>query len=263
MAAVVSNGSEADDLLRAGDLDGARRVLVEVARRDPGDVPTRLFLFQLLAVAGEWAKAKTHLTTLAQLSPEAQMLSVVYGQAIDAEATRAAVIAGRERAVVHGGSDWADGVAEALRLAATGDVARADDVRAAAFDAAPDTPGTIDGADIDWIADADPRFGPVVEAIIGGRYGLLPFDAIERLSAEGPKDLRDLVWYPVELTLKAGARVAALLPVRYPDLSDDPAERAARATRWRDDGHGVGQRLWTGSDGEDRGLLSVRTIALR
>ncbi len=262
MAAVVSDGTEADDLLRAGDLDGARRVLVETVRRDPGDVPARLFLFQLLAVAGDWARSRTHLTALAQLSPEAQMLSVVYGQAIDAEATRAAVIAGRERAIIHGGSDWADGVAEALHLAATGD-ARADDAYARAFDAAPDTPGTIDGAAIDWIGDADPRFGPVVEAIIGGRYGLLPFDAIAKLTSEGPKDLRDIVWYPVEITLKAGPRVAALLPARYPGLSDDPAERAARATGWTPAGHGVGQRLWTASDEEDRGLLSVRLLELR
>lgn len=255
--------TEADDLLRAGDLDGARRVLVEVARRDPSDVPTRLFLWQLLAVAGEWSKAKSQLATLAQLSPEAQMLSVVYGQALDAEATRAAVLAGRERAVIHGGSEWAGGVAEALMIQANGDSARADELRDAAFDQAPDTPGTVDGAAIDWIADADPRFGPTFEAIIGGQYGLLPFDAVEKLSSEGPKDLRDLVWYPVELTLKSGPRLAALLPVRYPELSDDPAERSARATRWNDDGHGIGQRLWAASDGEDRGLLSIRTIELR
>jgi type VI secretion system protein ImpE len=255
--------TEADDLLRAGDLDGARRVLVEVVRRDPSDVPTRLFLWQLLAVAGEWAKAKSQLATLAQLSPEAQMLSVVYGQALDAEATREAVFAGRARALIHGGSEWAGGVAEALMIQAAGDAAWADDLRAAAFDLAPDTPGTIDGASVDWIADADPRFGPTIEAIVGGQYGLLPFDAVEKLSSEGPKDLRDLVWYPVELTLKAGPRIAALLPARYPGTSGDPAERAARATGWDDDGHGTGQRLWTASDGDDRGLLSIRAIELR
>ncbi len=146
MAAVVSDDIGADDLLRAGDLDGARRVLVESVRRDPGHVPTRLFLFQLLSVAGEWAKAKTHLTALAQLSPEAQMLAVVYGQAIDAEGVRAAVLNGSERAIVHGGSDWAEGVAEALQLEAAGKTDEAEAVRAAAFDAAPDTPGTAKGS---------------------------------------------------------------------------------------------------------------------
>ncbi len=256
--------AEADDLLRAGDLDGARRVLVEVARREPGDVPTRLFLWQLLAIAGEWTKAKSQLTTLAQLSPEAQMLAVVYGQAIAAEATRAAVLAGSERAVIHGGGhEWAGGIAEALQIDANGDAARAEALRAAAFDAAPDTPGTVDGVAIDWIADADQRFGPTIEAIVGGQYGLLPFAAVEKLTSEGPKDLRDLVWYPVELTLKAGPRIAALLPTRYPGIAEDPAGRFARATGWDDEGRGSGQRLWAASDGEDRGLLSVRSLELR
>lgn len=250
----------ADDLLRSGDLDGARRVLVEAARREPGDVPTRLFLFQLLALAREWDKARVQLATLAQLSPEAQMLAVVYGQAIDAERERAAVFAGEARAFIHAPSDWADGIAEALHLAATGDIATAAGVRDSAFDAAPDTPGTLDGARFDWIADADPRLGPTVEAIIGGRYGLLPFEAIAALDSEGPRDLRDLVWYPIEVTLKAGPRIAALLPTRYPGIADDPAERLARATNWREDGTGSGQHVWTTSDGAEHGLLAVRTL---
>lgn len=255
--------NEADELLRAGDLDGARRVLVEVARRDPGDVPTRLFLWQLLAVAGEWAKAKTQLATLAQLSPEAQMLSVVYGQALDAEEQRAAVLRGDARAPIHGGSAWAEGVAQALEHEGRGEHDQARACRDAAFAAAPDTLGTLDGAPFEWIADADPRFGPTVEAIIGGRYGLLPFEAISLLSSEGPRDLRDLVWYPVELTLKAGPRIAALLPVRYPGIPEAGPERFARATDWTDAGHGIGQRLWSTSDGEDHELLAVRSVELR
>ncbi|MCC2975686.1 tetratricopeptide repeat protein [Sphingomonas sp. PL-96] len=255
--------NEADMLLRAGDLDGARRVLVEVARRDPGDVPTRLFLWQLLAVAGEWAKAKTQLATLAQLSPEAQMLSVVYGQALDAEEQRAAVLRGELRAPIHGGSAWAEAVAGALELDGRGEAEQAAARREAAFAEAPDTPGTLDGVPFDWIADADPRFGPTIEAVINGRYGLLPFDAISLLVSEGPRDLRDVVWYPVELTLKAGPRIAALLPARYPGLPDAGPERLARATNWTDDGHGIGQRLWSTSDGEDRGLLSIRSLELR
>lgn len=255
---------QADDLLQSGDLDGARRALVEAVRRTPGDVPTRSFLFQVLGLTGEWDKAKAQLTTLAQLSPEAQMLSVVYGQAIDAERQREAVFAGTLRADIHGGSDagsdWAWPIAEAIEAAAQGRSEDADALREAAFDAAPDTPGEVDGVRFDWIADADQRFGPTIEAIIGGRYGLLPFDAIAELTSEGPRDLRDLIWYPVEITLKAGPRIAALLPARYPGIATDPAERLARATGWQDDGTGSGQRLWATSDGEDHGLLSVRSL---
>lgn len=256
--------SDADVLLRSGDLDGARQALIEDVRRTPGDVPTRLFLFQLLALRGEWDKAATHLALLGQMSPEAAMLAVVYGQAIAAERERAAVFAGTATAIVHGDAPWASGIAEAIRLLAIGDAAGAAAAREAAFEQAPATPGTLDGTRFDWIADADARFGPCIEAIIGGRYGLLPFDAITGLRSEGPKDLRDIIWYPVEIALKSGSSVAALLPARYPGLGADAAEQLGRATDWHDGPAGQtgsGQRLWTLSGGEDRGLLSVRTLA--
>ena len=57
---------DADQLLRDGDLDGARSALVETVRSNPADARARMFLFQLLAVAGEWDKAHTHLEALAR-----------------------------------------------------------------------------------------------------------------------------------------------------------------------------------------------------
>ena len=252
--------SDADDLLRNGDLDGARRALVEAARRDPASVPTRLFLFQLLCVIGDWDKAAKQLATLAQLSPEAQMLSIVYGQAIAAEHERAAVFAGTVRATMHGDAEWLAGIAEAIRLEAIGDAAAAEDTRAVALDAAPDTPGDLGGVRFDWIGDADARFGPSMESIIHGRYGLLAFADIARLTSEGPKDLRDIAWYPAEIQLKSGSSVAALLPTRYPGLGGAADERLARTTRWRDDGVGSGQHLWALSTDQDIDLLAVRAL---
>ena len=252
--------SGADDLLRGGDLDGVRKALVEAARVNPGDIPTRLFLFQLLCVIRDWDKAEKQLATLAQLSPEAQMLSVVYGQAIAAEREREAVFAGTRLAVTHGEADWLGGVTEAIRLHAVDEHDAAAAAREAAFAEAPDTPGSIDGARFDWVADADPRFGPCIEAIIHGRYGLLAFADIARLTSEGPKDLRDIVWYPAEILMKSGSSVAALLPTRYPGSSDVPSERLGRVTSWRDDGTGSGQHLWTLSGGDDRDLLAVRAL---
>lgn len=253
----------ADEMLRSGDLDGARRALVEAVRTNPGDARTRMFLFSLLAVAQEWDKAQTQLSTLAQLSPEAQMLSVVYGQAIAAERERSAVFAGTTPARQHVGSAWMDGVIQAIRLDACGDARKAAEARDAALGAAPDTPGALDGVAFDWIADGDGRFGPSFEAIVGGQYGLQPFDQVERITSEGPKDLRDLVWYPVQIAFKQGNSIAALLPARYPGIADDPAERLARATGWIQSDHGprgTGQHLWALSGGDDRELLSVRSL---
>ena len=187
----------ADQLLREGDLPGARARLVDTVRADPGNPGARMFLFSLLAIGGEWDKARAQLNALAGISPEARMLSIVYGQAIDAEAQRAEVFAGRARAEVHAGNDWTQSLADALFATTRGKDEAAAEARASALDRAPDTPGELDGTRFDWIADADARFGPAFEAIIGGRYGLVAFDAVERITSEGPRDLRDFVWYPV------------------------------------------------------------------
>ena len=256
---------DADQLLRAGDLDGARRALVEVVRTKPADEQARMFLFQLLAVAGEWDKARTQLNLLAQLSPEAQMLSIAYGQAVAAERVRADVFAGQAPMELLVNSDWAQGLADAVTHIAAGRVAEGEAAREAAFDAAPDTPGTLDGTAFDWIADADGRFGPAFEAIIAGRYGLVPFDAVSSVKSEGPKDLRDTVWYPVQIAFKSGQSVAAMLPTRYPgsEASPDVNERLGRATNWHDIGsgqQGSGQHLWALSTDEDRDLMSVRLL---
>ena len=255
---------DADIRLRAGDLDGARTALVETVKANPSDPQARMFLFQLLALAGDWEKARNHLNALARLSPEAQMLSVVYNQALNAELERAEVFAGRAKASILRG-DWATGLADAIQHYALGDSEAGDAARDEALDNAPDTPGEFDGERFEWIADADSRFGPTFEAIIHGRYGLVAFSEVERIESEGPKDLRDMVWYPVQIAFREGQSVAAMLPARYPgsEAADEAAERLGRSTGWKPGSAGevgCGQHLLTLSNGEERGLLSLRTL---
>ncbi len=258
--------ADADALLREGDLAGARAALVKVVRSQPADAKARMFLFQLLAIAGEWDKAKSQLTALAQLSPEAQMLAVAYGQATEAERVRADVFRGAARIdVLANGDGWAGMLAKAIEHYANGRDAEGDAARDEAFAEAPDAPGTFNDTPFEWIADADARFGPACEAIVAGRYGLLPFDSIESISCEGVRDLRDLVWLPVQIMMRSGQSIAAFLPARYPgtEASGEAAEQLARATSWHAKGTGEvgsGQRLWTLSDGEDHGILALRSL---
>jgi type VI secretion system protein ImpE len=251
-----------DARLASGDVSGVRHALVDAARHAPADQRIRMFLCQVLCIEGAWDRARTHLRALATLSPEAQMLAAAYGQAIEAERQRAAAMAGDERAslLVRAGT-WAEEFVDAL--AAVGPDAAL--LRRRALDASPDMPGEVDGRKFDYLFDADSRFGPMFEAIVAGRWGLIPFAAVEEITTDGPVDLRDLVWLPAEIRLRDGAGLAALLPVRYPgtELRDDDALRLARRTEWRDEEdavHGLGQHLWTLSDGEDVGILGFRRI---
>jgi type VI secretion system protein ImpE len=258
-----------DELLRAGDLEGARAGLIDQVKRAPTDQSARLYLFQLQCLMGEWDKAQAQLKALASLSPEAQMLAVNYNMAIDAERSREAVFAGSgQPALLVGSSPWAGDLAAALGALAQGRTDEAIARRDQAFEAAPDTPGELDGRAFDWIADGDARFGPAFEAIIAGRWGLVPFDAIERIESEGPKDLRDLVWLPAVVAFKSGQSVNALLPTRYPGTAaqGDTSLALARGTTWRDEAwgqSGLGQHELSLSDGTEVGLLSLRSLVMK
>jgi type VI secretion system protein ImpE len=258
--------AQADELLREGDLAGARASLVGLVRASPDDQGARMFLFELLCVCGEWDKALAQLRAVAQLSPEAAMLATVYGQVIAAERVRADAYAGRAPfTVLSPSSDWVGGLAEGLGALAAGRRAEGEALRDAAFAAAGETPGRIGEQPFTWIADADPRLGPCLEAIVAGRWGLIPFEAVSGLKTEGPGNLRDLVWLPVEIALRSGQSAAALLPARYPgsESIDTPLLALGRATEWRDGPMGevpLGQRLWMLNSGEEVGLLDVRRL---
>lgn len=258
--------ADADALLRDGDVAGARAALVDIVRSQPASEEARMFLFQLLAINGEWDKARTQLEALAQINSEARMLAVTYNQAIDAEVQRAAVFAGTAEMPLFAGKEgWAEGIARGISLIAAGDVAGGMAARDEAFDNAPDMPGTLNGEAFEWIADGDGRFGPTFEIIISGRYGLMPFDHVKAITSVGPEDLRDTIWYPVELMFHSGQSSAAFMPARYPgsELSGDDAVKLGRMTGWTDrewGPEGAGQRVWSTSDGDDCGLLELRKL---
>ncbi|MDB5445620.1 MAG: Virulence protein SciE type [Phenylobacterium sp.] len=259
--------ADANELLKAGDLGGARAALIDQVKRTPQDQPGRMFLFQLLCVLGEWDKAKAQLRALAQLSPEAQMLAVSYNMAIDAELTREQVFSGvAQPALLVGTCEWAGDLAASIGAFAQGRIDDGEARREAAFDAAPDTPGQFNGdISFDWIADADPRFGPAFEAVIQGRWGLVPFESVTSITSEGPKDLRDIIWLPVEIAFKTGQSVPAVLPARYPGTAEtgEAELQLARGTDWRDSPSGqagLGQRLWSLGDEGEAGILSLRSL---
>ena len=257
---------DAQELLRSGDLAGARAMLAEELRRTPGDSRARQFFWQLIAVAGEWDKAATQLRALAAADPKAMMMANVFGQALDAMKTREAVFAGKERPVSLVGSEpWVEGLLDALHATAT--VAPDAAVRGeAALAEAPATPGSLNGERFEWIADADTRFGPMLEVIVGDAYGFIPFAAMTRLRAKEPEDLRDFVFHAVDIELRSGQSSLAMVPVVYPGThkQGQPLFNLARGTEWIDLGGGevgIGQRLLT-TDSTEIEFLALRDLRL-
>jgi type VI secretion system protein ImpE len=259
---------DATDHLKAGDLDGALQALQAQVRAKPGDARLRVFLFQLLCVIGDWKRAIAQLKLCAELDPAAIPMAQTYREAIICELHREKVFAGEVAPMVMGTpAQWLALLIEAQGLLARGNTAQAESLRAQAFEAAPETPGSIDGTAFAWIADADMRLGPVLEAIINGRYFWVPFAAIRSLSLDEPADLRDAVWMPAQIRLVSEGEVVALIPTRYvgTTAAGSAAERLARATNWTDAGAGlftgVGQRIIS-TDAVECALMDIRRIEI-
>lgn len=254
--------------LRDGNLDEAFRELQQEVRRNPADAKLRVFLFQLLAVQGEWDRALTQLNTAAELEASTLIMAQMYREAIQCEVLRAEVFDGKRSPLIFGDPpEWIGWLIESLRLTAEEKHAAANDLRLKAFEAAPATPGTVDGRRFEWIADADARLGPVVEAMIAGRYFWIPMQNIRQIKIEAPSDLRDLVWLPVQFTWSNEGQAVGIIPARYPgsEKSSDNQIRMARKTEWTEPLEGVclglGQRMLS-TEETDLPLMDIRQIDL-
>ena len=257
--------SNADELFASGDIQGARAELINQVRSEPGSVPVRMFLFQLFSLTGEWKRAKAQLDTLAKLDPELQMLSVAYSQCIAAEIDRESVFTGETDMPILSKADWGPELSKTLKSFFN----KADGAAEKLLELqnnVPDCKGTAnDGMTFDWISNADPRIGPATEAIISGRYGLVPFADLETLEIHRPSDLRDTIWAQAEFGLIKGAKISGYIPVRYAGShnSDDSAVVMGRTTVWAENNGletAMGHNILAMSDGEDHSLLSFEKI---
>jgi type VI secretion system protein ImpE len=162
---------------------------------------------------------------------------------------------------------WLALLIESRLRSGRGESEQAEDLRRRAFEDAPASSGEVNGTAFEWIADADSRLGPVMEAIINGRYYWVPFARLAKVTFEAPEDLRDMVWMPAQLLFANGGESLALIPTRYPgsESSPDGAVALARKTEWQpfaEDAYaGLGQRLFA-TDAAEIPMLDVRTMTL-
>lgn len=247
-------------------LDDQLSLLMGQVRKSPADTRLRIHLAQLCMLMGQWERSLGQLQAVALADAATLPFAQAYREAIRCELQRARVFAGEALPATLGTpAPWFAWLAQALRHRAAGQHAAADALQSQAFEAADATAFRIDGADVSWIADADSRIGPCLEAFLNGQYYWIPFEDIQRLELEAPTDLRDLVWLPARLVLANGGAHAVLLPVRYPgsETSDEDALRRSALTVWREAGDagwtGLGQRMWASDRGE-HAMLATRCI---
>ena len=204
-----------EDYLRSGQLDEALAALKEAIKKSPTDGKKRIFLFQLFCVLGQWDKAHTQLQVLGDMDAESMLMAQIFRPALQCEALREEIFAGKRSPLIFGEPvEWIGLLIQANQLLAEGQVAAARDLRERAFEAAPATAGKLNDQSFEWIADADSRLGPMLEAIIDGKYYWVPFFRIRSMRIEAPQDLRDMVWTTAQFTWANGGQNPGLIPTR-------------------------------------------------
>ncbi|MEI2266109.1 type VI secretion system accessory protein TagJ [Erwinia sp. CGal63] len=233
----------------------------------PADADLRAAFVQLLCLAGHWPRAKTQLKSWLALKPQARPTVTLLEQTITAEIQRAAVFEGLAMPRMPGEAfAWAEDLLKALRKE---HASEADELRAAAFEAAPLNPAQVITQDeqahsVAWLIDGDGRLGPICELIVNGHYTWLPFAAIREMRFQAPASVTDLVWRHTAVTLIDGSEQVCQLPVRYPfaDTASDNL-RLGAVTEWSplDDQQfiGHGQKTWL-SEERDFPLLSLTRL---
>jgi type VI secretion system protein ImpE len=207
----------ATELYRAGRLQEAVQALSAELRDNPADAKRRTFLFELLSFAGEYERALKQLDILAQPGPQAEMGTLVYRAAVQAELQR------QELFRLKNFPEPAAGLA-----------------------------GTLNGKPFESMEDADPRIGPRLEVFAAGNYVWVPFAHILTVQIQPPKTLRDLLWIPAVVRLGPGMKGKDLGQVLLPVLAafssrhSDETVQLGRQTVWtEEDGEAVpfGQKL--------------------
>lgn len=256
----------AEEHIRAGDLKSALSTLHESIKKNPADPKLRIFLFQLLCVNGEWEKALTQLNLVADVDPDSMLLAQIFRPVVQCEALRAEVFAGKRSPLIFGEpQEWIGLLVHGNALLAAGNLKEARETVNNALEAAPAVSGSINEHDFEWLADADSRLGPVLEAVIDGKYYWVPFNRVAQIHISRPSDLRDLVWISANFTWSNGGESPGLIPVRYAgsERAEESSLRLARTTDWRDIGEefflGQGQRLFA-TDKSEYPLLETLMI---
>ncbi len=266
--------------LRNADLATSLKSLQGEVRDNPSEPKHRIFLFQLLSILGQWERALGQLNVLRDLNAESLSLVQTYQETLNCEALREAVFSGKRSPLLFGEPEpWMALMLESLKLTSQGNVIDSVKMREDALQEAPAVSGTMSlfadksldetaaavALPFEWIADADSRVGPFLEAIVNGKYFWIPFQRVRSIALEKVSDLRDLVWLPARFEWANGGETVGFVPTRYVDSqkqSDDHV-RLGWKTVWNEIGGGtyvgLGQRILA-TDADEYPLTKIHKI---
>lgn len=233
---------------------------MSAVKAKPSDPLLRAGLFRFFSYTGQWSRASTQLQTLATLDAEQAMYASTYMGALKCEQFRADVFAAKRSPLFVG--EPAQWMALLLQAAQTSGVA-AIGLIDSALDQAPATSGRVDGTAFDWIADADNRFGPLLEAFIDGKYYWVGFDRLTRVDLDAPDEAIDRVWQPCQFVFASGGSKSGFIPIRYPGSPGDTDPSIVMGSTVRSEALGPDYELLAGGRLLNTNVASYPLVQIR
>jgi type VI secretion system protein ImpE len=258
----------ASTLFTDGKLQQAIDAQVQEVKSNPADQAKRLFLFELLAFAGDLDRARRHIEALTYTEPELVAAVLNYKNLLNSEESRRKLFwdgvppkfFGDAPEHVHWRLEAVNRLREGLPQEARQCLEKADE-------AMPAIQGQLNDRPFTSLRDCDDVLAGVLEVMAQGFYYWVPLEQIEMLTLNAPRFPRDLLWMSARLELAdSGGNV--FLPALYPESHEHPddAIKLGRATDWKEspDGpvQGVGVHTFL-MDDEAIGLLEWRKLEMK
>ena len=254
------------DLIKAGRLEDARRILTDEVKKKPADTASRTLLFQALALCGEYDKAFMHLDMISSLDTAKAVAVSAYKDIIRAQSEREKIYrldkvpSFLTDAPLYFETYW-DACIEILK----GNLDGVSSLFGKAEEMRPGISGRVNGREFSGIWETDAILSFFIEAFVHDRYVWIPFESVRELVINEPKILPDTIWTPASITTWEGLTANCFLPVQYPASAESESEviRLGRRTEWEDMGggyaKGLGQHVYQLGE-KDMGLLEIREI---
>ncbi|MGV8073223.1 MAG: type VI secretion system accessory protein TagJ [Syntrophobacteraceae bacterium] len=257
---------DAKNLIMAGRLSEARKLLTEEVKASPTDPAKRTMLFQVLSFCGEWDRAERHLDVIVSRESKSETGVQIYKNILHAEKERSEVAKRLRRPSVFPKSPaYFELYFDALEKLSKNDVDGAAGVFDRISETRPEISGTINGKSFEGFEDTDVSLAFFLEGIVHDRYVWIPVDEIRELIVSEPKTLFDLLWIPAHVTTWEGVSIGCYLNVLYPDsfAHEDDRVKLGRMTDWLKltgpVAKGFGQHVFQIGE-EDVAILEIREV---
>ena len=256
------------ELFQKAKLAEAIQAALAAVKSAPTDTNARLLLCDLLCFGNQFERADSQLEIVAQQASDLMLGLSLYRQLIRAEAARHDVMeSGRAPEFSAEVPDFLQLHVRALIAQREGNAGETVQLLQQAEALRPKLTGECDGASFEDFRDLDDLTAPFLEVLTStGKYFWVEWARIDALEFRPPKQIRDLLWRPTEMTIRAGPSAVVYVPALYAGSqhSTDDALRTGRSTEWLDvpsgPTQGCGQRMFLIGE-ESKSILSIQTIA--